>query len=546
MDHQRALNRLRTPEFLSVALEYALFDRVNGDHFFDPFEIDYAAQHKDELIADIIAELEHPGEFRPRVATAFFPPKDELCDRRMVYIPIKDLTIRYAIALLFAEEIEHEMHDQCFSYRRPAGSETNCARFTEDFATGGWSRFCEWQKEQCDVRGVLLRTDISAFYDSISHDYLIDAICRHASLPKDCPLIRLFEIILKTPVIYYSPDSRTINGPDTIRQGLPIGDGVEGYLANICLKDVDDAMTEAGAAYGRYVDDIRLFGSTREEVLANLRVLQEQLFRKGLNLNTAKTEIAEDETALKRLLSRLYALAGYSDPEQNRAGLALSRKIDRPFSEFDRVFTEDAALESLGDAKDFCKFLSAHDDDGTPLVPLGERQCWHVDRLCAAIREWRGAGKHAVWLLVQTAVYMHVRVAAQEEARRAVLDILKDRGVSSYARYRILHHLVKLRHRDDGASFRFIDSLTEDECDRIRDLMPSYVSADAFELNLIGLYALRALGEGAQGLRDAVTKHANKRCEPLRQVLRVLAEIPDLSHGQPIVDREPDEVPAPY
>lgn len=545
MDHQRALNRLRTPEFLAIALDYALFDRTDGDHFFDPFEIEYAAENKDEMITDIIGELEHPGEFRPRVATAFFPPKDELCDRRMVYIPIKDLTIRYAIVLLFAEEIEHEMHDQCFSYRRPTGL-VDRGRFTEDFASGGWSRFCDWQKQQCAVRGVLLRTDIAAFYDSISHDYLIDAICRHAGLPKDCPLMRLFKSVLKTPVIYYSPESRIIEGPDIIHQGLPIGDGVEGYLANIFLKDVDDAMTEADAAYGRYVDDIRLFGSTREEVLAKLRVLQERLFRKGLNLNTAKTEIAEDETALRSLVSRLYALAGYSDPEESRAGLSLSGKIDRPFSEFDRVFVESTALKSLGDAKDFCKFLSAHEDDGTPLVALNERRPWHVDRLCEAIRKWRGAGKHAVWLLVQTAVYSHVQEAAQDEARGAVRDMLKDSGVSAYARYRILHHLVKLRQRQDGGSFRFIDSLGEDERDGIRDLMPSYVSADAFELNLIGLYTLRALGEDAQGLRDAVTKHANRGCEPLRQVLRVLPKVPELSREQAIVEREPDEVPAPY
>ena len=546
MDHQRALNRLRTPEFLSVALDYVLFDRVNGDHFFDPFEIDYATENKDEMIADIIAELEHPEAYRPRVAMAFFPPKDELCDRRMEYIPIKDITIRYAIALLFAEEIEHEMHDQCFSYRRPSGSEAVCARFTEDFATGGWSRFCEWQKRQCEVHSVLLRTDISAFYDSISHDYLIDAVCRHVGLPRDCALVHLFDTILRTPVIYYSPNSRTIMGPDTIQQGLPIGDGVEGYLANIFLKDVDDAMTEAGASYGRYVDDIRLFGRTRREVLAKLRVLQEQLFRKGLNLNSAKTEIAEDETALKGLLSRLYALTGYMDPEDNTAGLVLSGKIDRPFSEFDRVFTEDMVIDSLGDAKDFCKFLSAHCDDGTPLVGLRERQPWHVYRLGEAIREWRGAARHAAWLLVQTAVYMHVNAAAQDEARRAVLDILKELGVNSYSRYRILHHLVKLRHRRDGDSFRFIDSLTEDERDGIRDIMPLYISADAFELNLIGLYTLRALGEDDQGLRDSVRKHANKRCEPLRQVLRVLAETPDLARGQPLVEHEPDEVPAPY
>jgi hypothetical protein len=36
-------------------------------------------------------------------------------------------------------------------------------------------------------------------------------------------------------------------------------------------------MIQANAAYGRYVDDMRLFGNSRQEVLQNLRILQEQL-----------------------------------------------------------------------------------------------------------------------------------------------------------------------------------------------------------------------------------------------------------------------------
>ncbi len=107
----------------------------------------------------------------------------------------------------------------------------------------------------------------------------------------------LFRRVLLIPVIYYSPSTGQIEGPTVTHHGVPLGDGVEGYLANIYLKDVDDAMAAAGACYGRYVDDIRLFATSRREVLANLRVLQEQLLRKGLNLNASKTKIAENEEA---------------------------------------------------------------------------------------------------------------------------------------------------------------------------------------------------------------------------------------------------------
>jgi hypothetical protein len=64
-------------------------------------------------------------------------------------------------------------------------------------------------------------------------------------------------------------------------------------------------MIQANAAYGRYVDDMRLFGNSRQEVLQNLRILQEQLLRKGLNLNSSKTEIAEDQQSRDLLMSRV-------------------------------------------------------------------------------------------------------------------------------------------------------------------------------------------------------------------------------------------------
>jgi len=300
------------------------------------------------------------------------------------------------MAMVFSEQIESEIHPQCFAYRRATGNYVH-NRFTEEFSTGGWARFCKWQAERCADNSILLRTDISSFYDSISHDYLVDAICRHLMLPRECPLVSLFERLLRVPVIYYSPSTGQIEGPTTTRQGLPIGDGVEGYLANLYLKDVDDAMVRAHAQYGRYVDDIRLFGNTRQEVHHHLRILQEQLLRKGLNLNSSKTEIAEDDPSRSALMSRLYFGSSSDDEESQQAGSVIQQEVDVPFEQFDRTFVEQQSLEHGNDAKDFCKFLGAHTTNGQPIVALAERQIWHIDRLREIISRWRGPTKHATW-----------------------------------------------------------------------------------------------------------------------------------------------------
>ncbi len=545
MDHQRAIIRLRSREVLSAALDYAVFDRIHGDFFYDPLEIEYALANRDTLISELIEELQDPGQFRPRRAFAYFPPKNELCDRRMIYILIKDLIVRYAIAILFAEQIETEIHPQCFANRRASGDEAR-VRFTEDFSTGGWARFCQWQSERSNDNAVLLRTDISSFYDSVSHEYLIDAVCRHLSLPKECALVSLLRRLLQIPVIYYLPSTGEIEGPETIHQGLPIGDGVEGYLTNIHLKDVDVAMIQANAAYGRYVDDMRLFGNSRQEVLQNLRIFQEQLLRKGLNLNSSKTEIAEDQQSRDLLMSRVYVGGDYVEEEDEKAGSVIAARIDQPFEQFSRIFAEGELLTKASDAKEFCKFLGAHSADGLPLVALGDRKIWHVERLREVIMTWRGPTKHAGWLLVQTAIYRGVSEATRNRAREVVLELLKDKHLNAYSRYRILHHLVKPRRRKSGETSRFIVQLTDAERQQIEALIPKYLSEPALELNLIALYTSRVLGGGIEELKSLAATYCRSGCEPIRNVLEAVAQIPETSPLVMAITEEPDAVPERY
>ena len=171
-------------------------------------------------------------------------------------------------------------------------------------------------------------------------------------------------------------------------------------------------MAAADATYGRYVDDIRLFGQDRPEVLHRLRILQEQLLRKGLNLNSSKTEIAEDPDELHHLISQNYGFTEYGNDEPPRAGLQILAHIDQPFGAFSRTFSQDQELHDR-DAKDFCKHLRPNGIDGQPLVPIANRRTWHVDRLREVVVRWRGSSKHAGWLLVQTATYRGVDIAVQ-------------------------------------------------------------------------------------------------------------------------------------
>lgn len=543
MDHQRALQRLRSRQILSAAFDYAVFDRQSGDHFFDPIEIRIAISRKDEIIAEIIEELQVFGSYQPRVAFAYFPPKNHLCDRRMIYIPLKDLVVRYAIVLLFSEDIEHEFLDECFANRRARENEQQI-RFTEEFATGGWPRFCEWQRTQCNEYAVLIKADISAFYDSISHEYLIDAIERHLSIPRTTPIMELFKKLLQVNVIYYSQATGEISEPSQIHQGLPIGDGVEGYLANIYLKDVDDAMSQIYSSYGRYVDDIRIFGNSREEAIQHLRVLQECLLKLGLNLNSSKTMIAENDDEMAEIRSSNYLLDISMDDEVEDAGISrINQEIDAPFDEFDRIFHEGDEINIRKDGKDFCKYLSSHNPDGTARLPLEQRTVWHVNMLRDFTLLGRGASKHAVWLIIQTALYNGVHPDSQHTARQVLNTLLLEDDACSYAVYRCLHHLLKERGE---RRFRFLDQLREQEREAIIQRIPQYLSNPAFELNLIAVYLGMIAGMDLNNLRGLVHRHAARSCEPLRNALSTINEFEIRTTPPPPETIEPDETPGRY
>jgi hypothetical protein len=360
------------------------------------------------------------------------------------------------------------------------------------------------------------------------------------ALPPDCEFIQLLRRVLQIPVIYYSPSTREIQGPAVIHQGLPIGDGVEGFLVNIYLKDVDDAMASASACYGRYVDDIRLFGASRPDVLKHLEILQEQLLRLGLNLNVSKTTIAENETALSELVSRLYFDGDYGDSESQQAGTRIQAAVDPPIWEFDRTFTKNDELNSNKDAKEFCRYLGGHRSDGSPFVDQKERRRWHIDRLHEIIAQWRGPTKHAVWLLIQSAVFA-VPVATRQRAREVILLLLETPTVPAYSRYRLLHHLLKLREVD-GVKSRYIDSLSATDRRRIEALIPTYLGAHSFELNLIALYAARVFGKTEPQLRTLVERHGNARCEPIQNALEHIRTFPVGEVVLPTTETEDSDV----
>lgn len=521
-DAAKILSAVRNCQNLKRAFHYAYRDRLN-DRYYDHFELEAVVRNKGNIIARLTEELKSPENYAPQPAYAYFIPKNELCYRRMIYIPFKDLVVRYALVTVFADLLDADLSPSCFANRRSKGKERE-ARFLENFASISWPNFCKWQnecKEQSKFN-TLLRTDISSFYDSISHEYLIKTIADQLNILTTTEVMVLLRKLLQIPVIAYSHLTGKTTDPEIMHQGLATGNNTEGFLANLYLKSVDEAMNSLeGIAFGRYVDDMRIFATRRQEAKRAMLILQEYLLARGLNLNGSKTKIVEGKQKIEELRSKAYSpydclIEEEDSIEQNHLPIT-----DRPFDEFNRYFEPGQALETEEDTKDFCRFLST-------ALPASKRHPAYIDMLKTILWQWHSSTKHASWCLVETIVNSECPQDTREYAAQALLDCLSDVRTSVYGKYRLLHYLVG-RHKD--SQILRINYLSSSAIDLIKGLLPQFLEEQAFELNIMALYMMRVLGATHADLEAAVeAKFSQFVPVPINNILTSVAKgIPFIS-----------------
>jgi len=487
---QLLYEKIISPANLERAFNYACNERVKNP-FYDPLEIEWFERHKEKLLESIAKNLQTPEKFRQTGSFAFFPPKTNLCYRRMIFIPLSDLIARYAFITVIADELESRMHPKSFSNRRAEG-EASEMNFLKDYTTSGWPRFVEWQEESCKKYNYMLKTDISSFYDSVSHKDIERIISEMLGLDMQGEVIKLLGKLLRVRVNSYSHRNNSVAKSSIMKQGLAIGNNPDSYLANVYLMNVDAQMEIEGIEYGRYTDDIRIFANDMPTMRRAIIVLQESLLNLGLNLNASKTKLASSGLEMEELRAKNIDIYEYAEPDEivlpeNK----LIKEIDREFKNPPRHFKKEDVILTDADAKDFCKFLSASQSVKKTFDNMKFMKMWHMDTLGKIIREFSGAGKHAAWLLVQSAFFKSVDPKVQEKAIRQIEQLFEDKTVGSYAKYRMTHFLAK--PQGDSGVFR-INSMHHSWRPWFIEKFTEFLSEPAIELNLVAIRALRVLG----------------------------------------------------
>ena len=154
---------------------------------------------------------------------------------------------------------------------------------------GGWEQFQDTARVRCgDARiKYVLTADISDFYNQIYHHRIESALELSGVEQVRCRNVE------------------TLLGGLTAEQsrGVPVGPTPSILLAEACLADVDDFLLRRGFDHVRYVDDFRIFCTSRSIAIEALHAMTDYLnSAHKLSLEGTKTRIHTKKEFLTREL----------------------------------------------------------------------------------------------------------------------------------------------------------------------------------------------------------------------------------------------------
>lgn len=225
--------------------------------------------------------------WRPNHSARIYLPKPSGLQRPISLLGIEDQILLQAIANIFAQKLRAKRQrvelESVFSNKLAEPSDSI-------FFTERWQITYRAFQNKCVehfLKGYrwAAHFDLSAYYDTISHDLLIRIVSPRNSHPETWDIVRRW--LQK----WSAAESSAMTG-----HGIPQGPLASDFLAEAFFLPIDIELRKAGCIYIRYVDDIRLFGKTENEVRQTAIMLEQRCRDRGLIPQTKKFEIKELES----------------------------------------------------------------------------------------------------------------------------------------------------------------------------------------------------------------------------------------------------------
>ena len=249
------------------------------------------------------------GTFKPEPPERVYLPKSSGLHRPLSLLHLEDQIVLQAFANLAAKKLHKQRaplqfksvfsnilqkQDSIFFFKR--WQQTYAAferKILHHFTTG--------QRWMVDF-------DLAAFYDTVSHKLLLKTIYPRTSENDD------IKWLLNCLGTWSSDDPSSAHG-----HGLPQGPLASDFLAESFLLPVDLKLAKING-YTRYVDDIRFFGATENEVRQAVIELERQCRERGLIPQSGKFEIKKSQSVREALA----ILPSLGDPQQTSSRRKLS------------------------------------------------------------------------------------------------------------------------------------------------------------------------------------------------------------------------------
>ncbi len=345
--------------------------------------------------------------WEPSHATRIYIPKPSGLQRPLSLLDIEDQIVFQAVANQFARKLftKRQKVELKTVFSNKLTSKTDSIFFTERWQ----STYRVFQNECSEAfdEGYTWAADfdLAAYYDTISHDLLLNIASptnSHAETK---------EIVSGWLQIWSANDQSAVT-----RHGIPQGPIASDFLAEAFFLPIDLQLQKRGFRYLRYVDDIRLFGTTENEVRRAAILLEQECRHRGLIPQSAKFEVRElrnVEDAMGALPS-ISPTVGTSEPQisATKALEILESSIgDRPLKVVDKARFRYVMYRAPADTK----FLSR-------VLLLLPRHPEHVDAFVAYFSNF----------------------ARRPKIARAVIEYLNTDLPYSYVRGELWHVVARL------------------------------------------------------------------------------------------------------
>ena len=353
------------------------------------------------------------------------------------------------LAIAIAESLEPLRDDRARSYRfLPSADEQ---LFDTDRT---WRAFKEATVEHAASAGaeaIVVQTDISSFYEHVSHHYLENFI---NDLGGDCKVV--------------AAQVNALLGHFSAKRsfGLPVGGQAARILAELFLSYVDNALSAAGLNWHRYVDDYVLIAANTADAYRALGALAQALLDYGLSLNKSKTVFLSS----KHYQDYVRAQLGDNDDEAMKL-----RKIDLKFDPYsDEPDVDYESLKETVESLEVRRLLNRELEKALPdnflVAQIGRTMRLHEPAVALEIATTllNPANLHAFRSSFSTIMrgIAHLRSDATFAAIHGIIDSLLDSvpissGHLLEADTNRLHYLRCLRFRMTPTRRRFMQGLFE-------------------------------------------------------------------------------------